>query len=315
MLPSDIPFKANPAERWSPSRASLAEPSLYLALLGVGLVYAAMLSLLFFDYQWEPALEPAPEAIPIEIVLEPPPQKEPDKPAPKPEPTPPAQPIAEEPATDAPRAANNEKKETELFDKIAKTPAAPPPPAPPNPEPDPGKASGPTKEPEPLAKDKSAAPVADKPAPEDPIAELNREKLDEAVARADAEAKIDKPKPATVTEFPPFESVPDFDFESLAKQTLVAGGNAKSTYLSVLYGMVMPHMHLPPGIRANASKIQGTIVFGVDGRGNITQRRVVQQSGSHELDAAALQAIGEAAPFPAPPQGAPIEMRFTYGAK
>ncbi|HYC26378.1 MAG TPA: TonB family protein, partial [Roseiarcus sp.] len=50
------------------------------------------------------------------------------------------------------------------------------------------------------------------------------------------------------------------------------------------------------------------------GRGNLGQRRISQSSGSRELDRAAYEAIGQASPFPPPPQGAPIGLRFTYGA-
>jgi protein TonB len=311
MLPSDIRLKANPAERWLRSQASspLREPSLYLALLGVGLIYAAMLSLLFFEYRLDLPVEAAPEAIPVEIILEPPPPKPPDKPAPAPEPAPAAQPAAEEPATDAPRAANNDTKETEAPDP-AKA-AAPPPPAPPNPTPDPAKADTPAREGTPEAKEGAAEPAADRPpAAPDPTAEADRPKPDPAPPLVEPPA--DKPKTAPAFSLPTFASVPDFDFGAWAKQTSVAGGKANSTYLTVLYGMIVPLVRARISAHGKPSGRAVTIVFGIDGTGNLMQRRIIRESGSRDLDAAALEAIVQAAPFPPPPGGLTGEIKFTY---
>lgn len=315
MLPSDIRFKANPAERWLPPGAALflAEPRRYIAFFAVGLVYAISLAFLIFDDKSQPAVVNAPEAIPIEIVVEPPPQKKPDSPAANPEPQPQAPPILEEPATDAPRAANNEKLETEAPDAAPK-----PAPAPPPPTPEPEKAAEPTRQGELQPKDNSAEPVLDKPADEArpaPTPAPDPAKPDQQQARAETEAKTEKPKTSADFQLPTFESVPDVDFGAAAKQTPVAGGNAKATYLSILYGMIIPHMRSPTGARPKSGKLEGTIVFGVDGRGNLTERRIVHQSGSRDLDAAALEAIAQAAPFPAPPKGIPLGLRFTYGAE
>ncbi|WP_158817117.1 energy transducer TonB [Methylocapsa sp. S129] len=316
MSPSDNNFKANPAERWLRSQAALflAEPSGYLALLGVGLIYALLLSLLFFENGLEPPLAPETIETPIEIVMEPPPQKEPDKPPAKPEPQPTAQPPLEEPATDAPRAANSQKSEIEGPDKPAKAPPAPEPAKPPSP--DPGEAAGPPRDGAPQAKEASAEPALDKPADETrPATELNSEKSDQQQARADADAQTEKSQTSNAFQLPTFESVPEVDFGGAAKQTPVAGGQAKATYLSILYGMIMPHMRFASAVRPKSGKYEGTIVFSVDGTGNLLQRRVVRESGSREIDAAALEAISQASPFPPPPRGAPLEMRFSYGAK
>ncbi len=47
----------------------------------------------------------------------------------------------------------------------------------------------------------------------------------------------------------------------------------------------------------------------------LVQRSVTQPSGSNALDAAALEAVREAAPFPPPPMGMLVWMKFTYGGK
>jgi protein TonB len=79
--------------------------------------------------------------------------------------------------------------------------------------------------------------------------------------------------------------------------------------------LVMAHMHMPASIDAQSPRIEGQISFEVDGGGRLIQRHVTRSSGSRELDSAALAAVNQAAPFPAPPQGAPLGLKFTYGAR
>jgi TonB family protein len=319
MLPSDIRFKANRAERWLQARTgwSLTEPRHYLAFFGVGLIYAAMLSLLLWGDASDRAAEPAPEAIPVEIVVEPP-QSPPPPPSPQKTPddsgTSPENQTLLDPAFDAPRAANNEKIDARTPDETSKTPPAtkPPPPTPDaNPDPDPGKTAGSTQPGEHEAGKSSAEPVPDKPAAETiaPSA-LNPEKSDQPPTPAVPDAE--KPQTAAGYQFPTFDSVPDVDFGAAAKQTSVAGGKAVSTYLTVLYGMIMPRVRLPVGFRLKSPKIEGRIAFSIDGTGNLMARRIIRHSGSQELDAAAFEAIAQAAPFPPPPHGAPLGLDFTY---
>ena len=119
----------------------------------------------------------------------------------------------------------------------------------------------------------------------------------------------------TSGQLPTFEPMPDVQLDSAAKQSPIDGGKARTTYLTILYGLVMARMHLPPGVRQNAGKVEGVLLFSVDGTGNLTQNQILRSSGSHELDAAAIAAVNKAAPFPTPPQGAPIGLRFTYSAR
>jgi TonB family protein len=322
MIASDIRFLANPAERSAPSRRalSLADPRWFLAALGVGAVYAIMLTALLFEDRQAPAVSLETEAIPVEIVIEPPPEKKPDPPPGKPEPPAQAQTAAEEPAFDAPRAANNEKTEAvaEAADRAAKPPPAPAPaPAkPPSPDPAPEAAAGPKHEGDLKSSDSAAERTLDKPAEiTRPAAEQNHEKPDETQALAELQAQAAQPRTSAAFQLPAYESAPEFDFGSLFKQTPVAGGTAKATYLSTLYGMIVPRMHAPLGAGVQTSSLQGMLLFNVDGKGNLTQRRIIQESGSRDLDRAALEAVRQASPFPPPPQGKPVELRFTYGAK
>jgi len=302
MIASEAKFTANPAERSAPSRAAspLADPRWYLAALSVGAVYAALLLSLFAQDRGAPAAEAEPEAIPVEIVIEPPPPKPPDAPAAKPEPEAQTPPPVQEPAFDAPRAGNNEKTDAEAADKTAK----PAPAKPPSPDPASSAAAGPKQE---------GAPRPDEHPPERATptpAEVNR-----PAAASDAEAQVqaqaEQPRTGAAFQFPAYESAPEFDFGSLFKQNLIAGGSAKETYLTTLYGMIVPRLHAP----VDAGALEGIIIFNVDGKGRLTQRRVFRESGSRELDKAALEAVRQAAPFPPPPQARGVELRFSYGAR
>ena len=54
-------------------------------------------------------------------------------------------------------------------------------------------------------------------------------------------------------------------------------------------------------------------MFALDETGNLLQRRLVSSSGSPNLDLAVMNAIAEAAPFPAPPGWQPKALRLTFG--
>ena len=130
MLPSDVSFTANSADRWLLPRAasSATEPSRFLALCGAVLVYAIVAAMLVFERNFEPVAPTEPTEIPIEILAEPPPPPpKPEPPPPSPEPQPTAQPLDEKPAFDAPRAANDEKVERDAPDKETTAQAPPPP--------------------------------------------------------------------------------------------------------------------------------------------------------------------------------------------
>jgi TonB family protein len=316
MASPGIRFSANPADRLLQPQSAAPGRNRYLAPLGACLIYAILLAPIVLDDLMRPSFTPAPQAIPVEILIEPPEQKPPDAPPAKPESQPMAQPLDEKPASDAPRAANNEKLEVEGPEKAAKAPPTPTPEKPPSPNPDEAKAPGTAHEAAAQAQQSAAQSTSDKSADEaTPTGELNREKPPQTEQHAEAEAQPNAPAAAGALQFPTFESVPDIDFGALAKPAPVAGGKAKATYLSIIYGMIMARVHFPEGVHSGSSKLEGTIVFNVDSMGGVIQRTIVHPSGSHALDAAAYEAIGKAQPSPRPPNGAPIGLRFTYGAK
>jgi protein TonB len=229
--------------------------------------------------------------------------------------------IEEEPATDAPRAANDEKVERKTPDKETNTPPAPTPTTEQNPGGPAGKESTETARQEaPQAAQTSWARSDDKPDAE--VVSAVESELQKAEQEARAEPQP-QPQLAGSEMFPAwsigqqspiFDALRDSELASAAEATPVAGGSAKSTYLTILYGMIMPHMRSPSDVHPGASKIEGVVTFSIDGRGNLGDRRIRRSSGFHDLDSAALAALAEAAPFPPPPHGLPIKLTFTYGA-
>jgi protein TonB len=315
MLPSAAGFSARSAERWlqPAARSSRAEPSRYVAPLAAVLIYALMALLVAFEDRFEPAAPPAPEEIPIEIVAEPPPPPPPAPPAPTPAPPQADQPLDEKPAFDAPRPANDEKTDREAPDTASKAPAAPPTDKPPGQDAGTGKATGTEAEAETPAKENPADPAKDKtvPAPA-PNGDVKLEAPEPPPTPAETVVPPQNPAAAAGARIPTFASVPDVQFSGAAKAAPVAGGNAKATYLTIVYGMIIPRVHKPTGAHPKWARSEGVVSFAIDGRGYLTQRWTTQPSGSPELDAAIFEAIGQASPFPPPPRGRPIYLHISY---
>lgn len=119
--------------------------------------------------------------------------------------------------------------------------------------------------------------------------------------------------PAGKAKFSPmFASLPDVDFGGAAIKTPVTGGNARGTYLSMVYGLIMPRIRKPSDARQQVGRGRGAVVFSVDGQGRLIDRWVAEESGSPELDRAVFNAIAAAAPFPPPPTRGTVQLRFTY---
>jgi TonB family protein len=278
-------FKADPEERLTQPQAPMSGFRYAFALVIAAMIYAGILSLLFVA-NWLDADEiPVSQEIPVEILVEAPPLAPPPPPHQEKSPeAPTARPPEDQPATDAPRAANEEKVQREAADEATKAPT----PVESKDQPAPSQADDPVK---------GGAPNAAA-----------------AESSAPSEAEPNPPK-APSPQFPTFASVPDIEVSGAAEKTPIAGGKAKATYLTILYGMVVAHMRMPPGLSAGSPHPEGAVVFTVDGFGNLIQRKVVHSSGYRELDLAAMSAVAQAAPFPSPPQNAPIALRFTYGAR
>ncbi|HEY1942867.1 MAG TPA: TonB family protein [Roseiarcus sp.] len=323
--PVDAGFRADPDERLdrAPTAPSWGRAGRWLAVTGAFALHALFVLLVILEYRWNPQSAPQAEEIPVEIVVEPQqpkPPEPPPPPAPSPEPTPQTKPLDLEAAHDAPRAANDEKVERPAPDEKTKAPTREDTAKAPGEESAPEKPDQPSRQSEAQPVQQPPQPTPDKAADaSDGDLDANSESPDAEAARAAAQAPAQKvatfvgqplPNWSKGGSFSTFDQVPDVDFGSAAEQTAIAGGKAKKTYLTLLYGMIMAHVHYA----ASGHAREGEIVFIVDGKGNLLQRQIARPSGSMELDAAALGAVAEAAPFPAPPTGSAVRLRFTYGA-
>ena len=288
--PSATTLSAQPAERVAQTRApsSLTGFNRWVAV-GVALVlHLAILGPIWLQFDWAP--RPAPPKPPIDL----------------------------EPAHDAPRAATADKPPHDGVDphKNAETKAAPDQPQ----AGDKAAASDAAKPAEPTADHQAEAKDDDGPqkASDDPLAFA--EPPATASVAPDAQVKvatmIGEPLPtwSKGKQFSTFEPVPDVQFGDAAVSP-IGGGQAQTTYLTIVYGLIMKHLRMTDALRAEAEKVVGAISFVVDGHGQVVERSVTQPSGLNPLDAAALEAVREAAPYPTPPMGMPVGLKFTYGGK
>ncbi len=316
--PPATTLSAEPAERLDRPRgsSSLTGVNRWVALGAALLLHAAILTPIWLQFDWVPQPAPPSEEIPVEIVVEqpkPPPQPQPSSDAALPKP-----PVDLEPAHDAPRAATEDKTPHDGLDphKNAETKAAPDQPQ----VGDKAASSDAAKPIEPTAERQTEAKDDDGPqkASDDQLALAEPPSM--AAVAPEAQVKvatmIGQPLPtwSKGKQFSAFEPVPDVQFGDAAASP-VGGGEARTTYLTVVYGLIMKHLRLTEALRTGAEQVSGAISFAVDGHGDILQRSVTKPSGLNALDAAALEAVREAAPYPTPPMGMPVGMKFTYGGK
>jgi protein TonB len=258
-------------------------------------------------------LAPDEQAIPVEMIDEPPPPKQPDPPPPRNEKQAEKTQFDEKPATDAPRAANEEKVKKDATDDASHAPK----PTPDSESTDKKPASEPARSAEKPVDAKAAEASAPKPEEDRPdaeavnAAEIQRpETPDQTKAQQAAPQPAIQPTPAPPP-MPAMAALPDYSFAPASQNTPIAGGKAASTYLTIVYGMLASHMHmpvLPPG-RKHSS---GEVSFDVDFAGALIRARVTRSTGVPELDAAAVAAIRAAAPFPLPPTGNGISLRLNF---
>lgn len=324
--------KADPSERLvpAPNPAGAGPRRRFAALLAICfLLHAGLLALLLHESGTEADRVTQEEEIPVEVVAEMPPEPKVEPPPPplppKREPPPKPKPLPDDmkPAFDAPRDANQETVEREAPDKQTRAERSAPPTKQAAPKPAPEKAEvketapdpSPQHAPEKLAEEK----LEDKPDAE----ALDKAEKKEPAKSKDRQAKRDtlKTPPSQGTkgsvadQLAALSPTPDYSVGSAAKPAPVAGGTEKSTYLSILYGMIMRHWRDPAGGNARALLAEGVVVFYVDETGNLTHQALYRASGRPDLDAAAVNAVRRAAPFPAPPRGMPRAIVFHFGTR
>jgi TonB family protein len=266
------------------------------------------------------------EEIPIEVVAEMPKAPPPPEP-PKPEEKKPEQKQKEQqkpkyeqalkPAFDAPRSPNEEKVEREAPEKETHAPMqqAQPVQQPPAEKPaqveTPKIAALPTQE----RQEQSNKPMPDEDKPDAEAldkAEL-QQKSDKAKSNADP-AKTKKPLPidqkaAMAKQLAALAPSPSYSLGSMSKPAPVAGGTENTTYLSVLFGLIMKKLQNKDAVRSSPG--QAVIFFSLDENGNLTHQVVYKGSGFPDIDAETLDAVRRAAPFPPPPSNIPHKFFFS----
>jgi protein TonB len=298
-----------------------------LIFAAVLVAHAILLTVLFYESRSAPQLAQS-EEIPVELVPQIPetkaeqPPPEPPPPPPKEKQPQPKQKMVEDekPAFDAPREANKETIEREAPDKETQAQRAAPPteqtadtPAPPKPPettPNATVQAPPEEAPAKLADTTPDAEPLDKaePAPE--------KKPTEKKAPVTSKAPSTKAKKNTVSDqLAALAPTPEYHVGSAARPSPVGGGTAKTTYLSILFGLIMRQFHFPPGIQEAHLQAEGIVAFYIDENGNLTHQAIYRGSGRPDLDAAAMNAVRRAAPFPAPPRGDPHAIWFHFDTR
>lgn len=348
-----LPIEMNETVRQKPRGATLAAVAMerlfeprpggggsrprFLAFVLLGLLlHLALLAFLLWQDRRNAYLPPPAEEIPVEVITEPPPPEQPPPeekkeeekpPEPPPQqqqeqqkpPPPPPPPVEEEkPAFDAPKAESKTKSEVNAPEEAdqAKTKRN-----------EPEKFAPKDEKPQGL-KDAQDDADGEKPPEAAEQKEVEDKPDAEIIERAEkAPTPTDKPKtedtkPAkkgdsmsVADQVAALAPLPDFKLAAPPKPSPVGGGQAKTTYLTILYGLIMPHMRIPPRVRELQMSSKGVVAFYIDELGNLTHQAVYKSSGLPDLDAAALAAVRTAAPFPPPPRGLPHSMLFTYATK
>ena len=127
-------------------------------------------------------------------------------------------------------------------------------------------------------------------------------------------APLAPPNKAPVgTPIPTIEDLPQYKFARSVEESPVAGGNAESRYLTIVYGKIKAHLHESAALHLDLANRHGMVDFYVDEGGNLIGRKLVASSGSPNLDIAVMTAITEAAPYPAPPNWSPISLNYNFG--
>jgi TonB family protein len=316
---SEADFTAEPVERlMGPETPAPAERrGLAGALIAAALLHLLIPLALFVYYAiWPPTTPTAVQEIPVEVVVEQPPPPPKPKPA-EDRPKPPPKPFDEKPAFDAPAPETKEKINRESPNKTTEAPntQAPPPPtpgAPPKSEtqpPAPARAEEQKAQTAPAAQDLAPAPEGELPA------DLNPKPENDTAQAAAPAAPAPRPKAPVGEPLPTIEDLPQYKFAREVEHSPIAGGDADSRYLTIVYGMIKAHFRESPELHLDSANKRGVVDFYVDEGGNLVGRKLVSSSGSPNLDIAVMNAIAAAAPYPAPPGWRPLYLTYNFGRR
>jgi TonB family protein len=109
------------------------------------------------------------------------------------------------------------------------------------------------------------------------------------------------------------EDLPQNKFAPSVEKSPVAGGNAESRFLTIIYGMIKAHVRAGPGLHLDIANRHGIIDFYLGKGGALLGRKLISSSGSPNLDSAVMAAIAAAAPYPAPPNWSPVSLNYNFG--
>ncbi|MGD0634463.1 MAG: TonB family protein [Beijerinckiaceae bacterium] len=248
------------------------------------------------------------EETPIEVVVEPPPdQLKPPPPKPpekKPEPPKPKEEI-EKPAYSAPRAPNEQTVDTKQTQQKTEAPKAATPPRDGRPEPA-KEASTPKDQASPdKPQEATAKPEEDKP---------DAEALDKATQpkkKTDAKDSKTPPKPKkpattdAVRQLAGLSNLQNFSFAAPTPKAPVYGGTEDVRYLAIVQGLIMQKVKNLPRLDRYQEGGEVAVYFHIDDTGRIISMEIMKKSGIPAIDAMAMDAVRQAAPFPPPPRAVP----------
>lgn len=279
--------------------------------------HALLLIILFVRDRADANLDVQQEEIPVELVTEPPP---PPPPPPPPEPKkeekkqekiekPQEKPkidFSEKPAFDAPRKANPEPEKRPTTEEKTQGPTQAAKPVTGSEEKPDKPAPAQAAAPEPAEKTVSRETPEDKPdaEPLDKAAPEKAEAPQQKVKPTKERAKIPNEERAAVArQLAALTPAPNFSFSSRAKISPVDGGTEDMRYLTVIWGMILRQKHDPPGVRSRHVGAVAVVGFFLDDTGHLVHEALYRTSGYPDVDAAAIEAVRRAAPFPPPPPG------------
>jgi protein TonB len=259
----------------------------------------------------EPDLPPLPEIEPSRIVAEPA-LPEPAVPEPRlPEPP------AEAPPSSAPAAVGRPFPELPLPDAaetvLPPAPARPPmSPEPPRPTPTRApvkRAEAPAAPPKPTARELERRKAAHE-------ARRRRKEVEEALA-ATVAARRAAEREARRGAAQAFVARGATARPGRAGSASAASASAGSAAASAYRGQVIAHLtrfkRYPESARSRGAEGTPTVAFSLDGGGRVTGAGLSRSSGERDIDAEAVAMVRRAAPFPAPPPGAPRSFSASIG--
>ncbi|MDF3061014.1 MAG: TonB family protein [Microvirga sp.] len=259
----------------------------------------------------EPDLPPLPEIEPSRIVAEPA-LPEPAVPEPRlPEPP------AEAPPSSAPAAVARPFPELPLPDAaeavLPPAPARPPmSPEPPRPTPTRApvkRAEAPAAPPKPTARELERRKAAHE-------ARRRRKEVEEALA-ATVAARRAAEREARRGAAQAFVARGATARPGRAGSASAASASAGSAAASAYRGQVIAHLtrfkRYPESARSRGAEGTPTVAFSLDGGGRVTGAGLSRSSGERDIDAEAVAMVRRAAPFPAPPPGAPRSFSASIG--